>query len=373
MPGQGRSSGMGGDRGGPREFNRGGFEPASDMADRGGRRPFFEDDSKQRDFANWERRGPLSPPISSAEPRQQRAPRDFAAARDQEQAAAPTGDARSESESRPVRERQVSERAPTAAESDSQWRAKMRPDAPSPAADPEADTSTPSAAAAAPASRPKLNLQKRTVSEAPSNETASATDAKASPFGAARPIDTRARDAAMDEKRQLQQKQKREAEDKVREEKKAQAAAKAEKSAAPVSADADQSDAAATKEAANANARENGGRSNRESAQPSRKNSEIASPTSSGRQYEILRRMEDNDEEGDHTRDFDGPNADANGTVIGDKETKPQETVREVSASAGGSGADTPNEPTANELEDDGFQVVDKKKKGRAGNRALAS
>ena len=222
----------------------------------------------------------------------------------------------------------------------------MKPDAPTP----EAENSTPSspAAPAKPVERPRLNLQKRTVSEAQPTDTSSASsDSKASPFGAARPIDTSAREKEIAEKRELAIRQKKEADDKAREEKKArETAAKAA--------------AAETKEGA--------------AAQP-------------GKQYEILRRDADGEAEG---ASADTPDANMNGEIVTDKETKPREVKREVPAGGkdwrrGGAPPTAPaamvaQESTAAQLDADGFQVVTgpSKKKGRnggggGGGRALAS
>ena len=95
----------------------------------------------------------------------------------------------------------------------------MQPDAP--AKSPTPETSAPPSprpsAAAPPASRPKLNLQKRTVSEAdPATSPAASGDTKASPFGAARPVDTAAKERELAEKRQVAVREKREAEDKAK-------------------------------------------------------------------------------------------------------------------------------------------------------------
>jgi translation initiation factor 4B len=92
---------------------------------------------------------------------------------------------------------------------DNQWRTKMRPDAA-----PKEPTSP-----VAPAARPRLNLQKRTVSEAVSTPAAGAGDSKASPFGAARPIDTATREREVEERRQLAIRQKKESDDKAKAEK----------------------------------------------------------------------------------------------------------------------------------------------------------
>jgi translation initiation factor 4B len=103
----------------------------------------------------------------------------------------------------------------------------MRPDLPAakspvPSRDGSEAPSSPAIAAAAPASRPKLNLAKRTVSEAPEVlSPASVTgDVKASPFGAARPIDTAAKEKEIEEKRLAAIKEKKDAEEKVKEERK---------------------------------------------------------------------------------------------------------------------------------------------------------
>ena len=99
----------------------------------------------------------------------------------------------------------------------------MKPD--SPADSPDASTPT---SPQAPAQRPRLNLAKRTVSEAPKEDNAAASS-KASPFGAARPIDTSAREQEIEEKRKIAIREKKEADDKAREEKRAkEAATKAE-------------------------------------------------------------------------------------------------------------------------------------------------
>ena len=56
--------------------------------------------------------------------------------------------------------------------------------------------------------RPKLNLQKRTVQEeVASPSSATSGDSKASPFGAARPIDTAAREREIEERRLARQKE----------------------------------------------------------------------------------------------------------------------------------------------------------------------
>ncbi|PNS19211.1 hypothetical protein CAC42_2388 [Sphaceloma murrayae] len=341
---------------------RSNFDPASDAsAERAPRRGGFPDnDGKPRDFGNWERKGPLSP-VPGQEPRQGgRGSRDFGEAPERRNSPS-WGEGRSEAGSRPPRrdfsERPVQpERTPTAAEQDNQWRARMKPDAPSPStATPEA--SVPSSPAAPPkaAERPRLNLTKRTVSEAPTDTPTSGSDSKASPFGAAKPIDTSAREREIEEKRQLAIRQKREADDKVREERKKDSAAKAASSSADGAAPAP---------------RENGTRGSVSERKRSTAQGEDGDEKPKPAQFEILRRME-NEEEGDK----ETPDADQNGDIIGDKETKPQEITREVPQGGDSWRKNDGPADSAEQLEDDGFTVVASNKKGRSnrGNRALAS
>lgn len=253
LPGGGRRvserGGGFGDR--PGGFGRN-FEPAASDAgsERGDRRrpPPFEGDGKVRDFGNWERKGPLSP-VPGAAPREGGRARNFDGPRDRKASPAGWGEGRagppaeggSQDGSRPPRrefqDRPQYERQPTAPELDNQWRSKMRPDpvAKSPTSTPDASTpSSPAPQPAAPAGRPRLNLQKRTVSEAvPTTPASSTSDSKSNPFGAARPIDTSAREKEVEEKRELAIRQKREAEEKVREEKKKDAAEKAGRESVP--------------------------------------------------------------------------------------------------------------------------------------------
>lgn len=176
-------------------------------SERGGRRNNFESDGKIRDFGNWERKGPLSPP--SGPVREGGRPRTNEGPGSGFRRNSPAwGEGRSQDGSRPPRP----ERNPTAAEMDNQWRARMRPDQA-----PKEPSNPPSPAA--PATRPKLNLQKRTVPDAVSSPASAAGDSKASPFGAARPIDTAAREREVEEKRQLAIRQKKESDEKAKAEK----------------------------------------------------------------------------------------------------------------------------------------------------------
>ncbi|TQS37858.1 hypothetical protein Golomagni_01650 [Golovinomyces magnicellulatus] len=232
-------SGMAGNR---RDDARGfGSDSGIDRRDR-----YAENDGKTRDLGNWERKGPL-PSILPSERTNKEGGRlrtnDGArldvAFRDRKPSPAAWGEGRqqtSQEAPRPSRrefqERPVAERPPTAAEQDNQWRSKMRPDAPasnSPAQshDGSEGPSSPGRGPVVPLSRPKLNLTKRTVSEVQDNSNISTSgDAKASPFGAAKPIDTAAKEREIEEKRLALIKEKKETEEKALEAKR-EAAAKA--------------------------------------------------------------------------------------------------------------------------------------------------
>ncbi|KAI1100010.1 hypothetical protein F4804DRAFT_63194 [Jackrogersella minutella] len=271
--------------------------PLADLPSRGGdRRPaeFGErrgagsrdaapaDDGKVRDFGNWERKGPLSPlpqterpsgSRDSSRPRTHDANRGDSFRKDRKTSPATWGEGRQEGRqegSRPPREfkdrPERQERVPTAAELDSQWRTSMKPDhavkSPGQSRDGSEAPPSPAASSTAPVGRPRLNLQKRTVSESPdvvSPGLPSATgDSKASPFGAARPIDTAAKEREIAEKREQHLKEKKEADEKTKEERRLakEAAAKeaaekeaAEKAAAEqAAADAEKAKAEAVEE-----------------------------------------------------------------------------------------------------------------------------
>ncbi|KAL2145066.1 hypothetical protein VTI28DRAFT_7945 [Corynascus sepedonium] len=244
--------------------------PLADLPSRGGdrrgaefgeRRREFQpnDDGKVRDFGNWERRGPLSPLAQPERPESREGSRSrtmetrsesFRGARRASPAA--WGPGEGQEGSRPPRREfadrpERPERVPTAAERDFNWRNNMRPDSsvksPGQSREGSEAPSSPAPSAALPAGRPKLNLAKRTVSEATDAAPAPApADAKASPFGAARPIDTAAREREVEERRQ---REKREAEEKAKAEKLAKEAAAAEA--------AEKAEKAAAEEAAKAN------------------------------------------------------------------------------------------------------------------------
>ncbi|KAM0264885.1 hypothetical protein ACHAQJ_000401 [Trichoderma viride] len=227
--------------------------PLPDLPSSRGSRSDFSERRPPRDPASegrstremtWERRGPLSPtaPQESGSRDSSRAPQEGLGERrdsyrGNRRDPASWGEGRQDDargprqyNERPERPERA-ERTSTAAEKDFQWRDRMRPDA---ANAPAAETPTsPEAAPAglAPGGRPRLNLQKRTVSEAADNSSAAASDSKASPFGAARPIDTAAREKEIEEKRLQAIQEKRESDEKAKEEKrlaKEAAAAKAE-------------------------------------------------------------------------------------------------------------------------------------------------
>lgn len=351
-----------------------GFDSGSDVgSDRGSRRPAFEGDGKVRDFGNWDRKGPLTPtlPTGSAARSTDR-PTSHDGPRERRNSPA-WGEGRSQDGSRPPRrefvERPVADRAPTAPEMDNQWRAKMKPDAPPPAPAPTAkspalsqrELSTPPSPAA-PTVRPRLNLAKRTVSEAPADPAlaSASSDSKPSPFGAAKPIDTAAREKEVEEKREVALREKKEAEDKARDEKKAaEEKSREEKRLAR--------EAERTKEADKPKEKPNGTETEKENGN---------SAPSAGKNYEILRRNADEDGAA-ADEEADGENA--NGSVVEDKAVKPKEIVRNISPKTNGASthADASTEPTADTLEEEGWSTVAKPgKKGKVGNqtaRAIAS
>ncbi|KAL8999372.1 MAG: hypothetical protein Q9169_001798 [Polycauliona sp. 2 TL-2023] len=381
LPNQRRVSDRGG-FGAPRNFDDSrSFDNVSEAgSDRGGRRPFDQGDGKVRDFGNWERKGPLqsAAPTPSGPPRSDISrpiSRDGPNLRRNSPA---WGEGRSQEGSRPPRrefaERPAVERAPTAAEKDSQWRNNMRPDAPSapPARSPalsNRDSSTPSSplaapatlptgtAPAAPASRPKLNLTKRTVSEAPSEAPQmERTESKNNPFGAAKPIDTATKEKEIEEKREAEKKERKEAEDKAREEKKiADEKAREEKRAAKDTEKAGNPDRSASSKE-----KSNGVESEKETA---------PSGPPPGKSYEILRRQANEDVDV-HTEGVDGDmEGDANGLIADDKSVKPQEIVRDIPNGNSASNANATAEPTAEAMEADGWSTVQKQQKPRKNQR----
>jgi len=350
------------DRGfGPRNFESDRLSDAgSDRADRR-RSPFAEGDGKVRDFGNWERKGPLSPLPPTAPAARNGRSTNVEAGADRKLSPA-WGEGRSQDGSRPPRreftEKPHTERAPTAPELDTEWRSKMRPNAPaSKESTPSREPSGPPSPATAPVPtvRPKLNLQKRTVSETEGpSPTPAVSDSKASPFGGARPIDTAAKAREIEEKRLLALRLKKEHDDKVREEKRlAKDAAKAEK---PVS----------TTPIGNKD-KENGG--------------ETPPP---GKNFEILRKVDD---EGDaSTAEEENENEPEKAPTVIDKPVRPREVKNIPPRKAEGawrrkSDNKKPenSEQATQAPEEDGWSTVSKPKNSRRGGhqnqaaRAIAS
>lgn len=236
--------------------------PEGDRERRPPRDPASFEDRPTRELT-WERRGPLAPlpkeeggsrensrpPRPAPEGLGERSESHRGSRRD---AAPAWGEGRGEGSRPPRPERpERPERAPTAAEKDMQWRDRMRPDSGKPNSPDGSAPPSPALSSAAPVQggRPRLNLQKRTVSEAATTPN-SAGDSKASPFGAARPIDTAAKEKLIEEKRQQAIQDKREADEKAKEEKRLakEAAAKAEAEAAEAAAAKESQEAAEPKD-----------------------------------------------------------------------------------------------------------------------------
>lgn len=338
-----------------------------------------------RDFSNWERKGPLSPATSAA-PSLREGGRQHSKDGPAFRRSSPAwgeGTGRSQDGSRPPRreyqEKPPVERAPMASELDNQWRSKMRPDAPAKSPTPSREASNPPSPlpATVPITRPKLNLQKRTVSEAdpgasPVTST-SASESKASPFGAARPVDTSAKEKEIEEKREQVMRQRREAEEKARAEKaEEKRLAKEAREVKEVKAAKDNTVVdKESKEAVPNVEKENGG--------------EIVA---GGKSFEILRRASEG--AGGMSADDEAADGDAPSLPTDDKAVKPQEVVRDSSRSSKGpetswrgqkpqpqeNGSST--DDTAKILDEDGWSTVSntKQRNNRRTNqaaRAIAS
>ncbi|KAI9726539.1 MAG: hypothetical protein M1834_008981 [Cirrosporium novae-zelandiae] len=345
-----------------RVSDRGGFgrnfdnmsDAGSERAER--RRPAFEQgDGKIRDFGNWERKGPLSPvttapALSLREGGRQRSngPGEF------RKNSPSWGEGRSQDGSRPPKreyEKPLAERAPpSAAEMDNQWRSKMRPDAPAKSPTPEPSNPSSPAARSTHSERPRLNLQKRTVSDdhAPSPASSASADVKSSPFGAARPIDTAARERQIEERREKEARLKKEAETKAREEAKA-----------------------AKKSTDEASKSEKGDAAQETVASPPNGNKEDIESPQGGKNFEILQRegdAEENEEE----------------VISEDKVVKPKDIVRDAPPSrvngAWRRGPENKDPATTQNTtkapDEEGWSTVSKPQKGRRsnhGSRAIAS
>ena len=230
-----------------------------------------------------------------------------------------------------------------------------------------------------PTSRPKLNLAKRTVTEVPQDDApAPSTDSKANPFGAARPVDTAAKEKEAEEKQQARLKEKKEAEEKAAAEKKiAEEKAKEE---AKLAKDAEKAKATETGPSPTpkvpAGPRVPSGPRNRNGNHNAVKENGHVAPQPT---FEILRRQADTDSvaSGEETE-----GANANGEVVEDKSIKPQQIEHEISAPVtNGKPAqqfEPSAEPTAAALEEDGWSTVPAKTKKTKGGippaaRAIAS
>lgn len=227
----------------------------------------------------------------------------------------------------------------------------MKPDAPTPTVQtPEASMPSSPAAAAPPALavRPKLNLAKRSVSNAPDETPTSASDSKASPFGAARPIDTATREAEIEKKRE-EARVAKEAEDKAKAEKAEKAAAEnPAQQQQPPSQQRKSSNRNSMPPPARTGSEQNGaGRRGPRNGQPpaNAAEGESAEPEQREQSRFALLNPDDEGEGADGAVD-----ASANGNIVDDKAVKPKEIVQEP-----GKG---PAADTAEALQGDGWSTV---------------
>ncbi|KAK4241875.1 hypothetical protein C8A03DRAFT_29904 [Achaetomium macrosporum] len=364
--------------------------------DFGERRREFQpaDDGKVRDFSNWERRGPLSPLPQQERPESREGSRSRGMdARSESfrgnRRASPAawGPSEGRQDSRPPRREFADrperpdrpERVPTAAETVSNWRSQMRPDAPikSPGQSREGSEAPPSPAAAAalPAGRPKLNLAKRTVSEATDAAPATSTSSgsKPNPFGAARPIDTTAREREVEERRQ---REKREAEERAKEEKRAkEAAAKeaAEKAAAEEAAKANGvTEKTPADEAKTADKEGTLAEATNEQKVPIRSREPREAPKS--RALESGSWRQPTGEQRAPSRGSHGPSAPRRGPPRG-----PRDTARPPRSNGSGATPQQPQSPSVEQtpptptVDEDGWTTVPNKGRRGQGNRAIVS
>jgi len=193
------------------------------------------------------------------------------------------------------------------------------------------------------------------VSEAPqADSSAPSSDSKASPFGAARPIDTTARDKAIEEKRIAQRAQKEE-EDKIAAEKRAaEKAEKIEKQATQLREPREPRDAREPREKVTS---PNG--PNRPQ-RPAQGGPEGLDADSKPRNFQILQRLNDQ-ENGEEAAT--GTENETNGTNDDAARKNPELDVPQVAAVDGEAGAETAAE--------DGWSVAGAKVKGgKRGGRA---
>jgi translation initiation factor 4B len=224
----------------------------------------------------------------------------------------------------------------------------MRPDPPAKSPTPETSAPPSPRPGVGPGGRPRLNLQKRTVSEAdPAASPSAGTDSKASPFGAARPVDTATKERAIEEKRQAAIRERKEAEDKVKAEK------AEEKRLAKEKTDAEKPESPKLTKTAS-----------RGELEEEEKQEKPAAP-----KFDILRRESTNDMIAeDEQEEAVGPEV--------DREVKPKEIVVPSSQANGGSWrkagpkSPAPETPTtAENLEEDGWSTVSKPNKQRNNRR----
>lgn len=342
-----------------RNFGSRGFDNMSDAgSEHGSRRgPYEPSDGKVRDFSNWERKGPLAgsaaPPLSLRDGGRQRS--NLANEGDFRRNSPSWGEGRSQEGSRPPRrefqEKPIVERQPGASELDDKWRDRMQP-----AKSPTPETSAPASPgpAAAPTSRPRLNLAKRTVSEAqPGNAPDASGDAKASPFGAARPVDTATKERELEEKRQVSLRQKKEADEKARAEK--------------VEVKRPAKETEAVEKAPTSP------KLTRETSQSKEEGDEAPAPAP---KFDILRRADSNTNDmlAEEEEEEDGETP----LPTDDKAVKPKEVVVDPStgqtngsAWRGGSAQKQPEATTTTEaLEEDGWSTVSKPQKQRNNRRS---
>ena len=356
-----------------RNFSNKNFDNMSDAgSDRGSRRGFGADtDGKVRDFSNWERRGPLSPapiPDRTLGGAGRQASKEGAFRRN-----SPSwGEGRSQEGSRPPRrefgdrsagqrefaDRPPVPREPTAADMDNQWRSKMRPDAAPKSPEPETSTpSSPAPSSAAPTTRPKLNLAKRTVSEAvPAGDSAAGGESKASPFGAARPVDTAAKEKEIEEKKTEAIRLKKEADDQARADKAEEKRLAREKAQHEKTNNGEEA-TGATETTETTEANDNDDNKDNENEKPPQPKFELLRRQASGTN-DMIANEENEDEE-----EVPGPDRD---TAV-----KPKEVTRTIPTKPNGQwrkAAPAPApEATANSetaaLEEDGWSTVSKPKK----------
>lgn len=290
------------------------------------------------------------------------------------------------------------ERVPTAAEKDFNWRNNMRPEpvAKSPGQSREGSEAptSPAPSAALPAGRPKLNLAKRTVSEATDSAAASTpASSKASPFGAARPIDTAAREREIEEKRL---RDKKEADERAKEKLAKEAAAK--EAAEKAAKDAEIAAEKAAEQAAEKTAAEEAAKDNAENKAPADEAKttpqEGVEVEGSNEQKGPVRTREPRDApksravESGNWRTASGEQRGSSrgghvpsGPRRGGPSRGPRDAARPPRANGNGPAGQQPQSPTAEQapatptVDDDGWTTVVVPSKGRRGqsNRPIAS